>query len=619
MSVVSEAQPYVDAGLADDASSRRRVSELARAHPAAVWLGVLISVSTAVRFALAYWMPAPWIFADELTYSELGKSFASGGSFTVRDTHGYGFGPLYPLLISPAYALFQDVPHAYVAIKGVNSLVMSTVAVPTFFLARRLVSRRWALAAAALTLAIPSFAYTGMVMTESLFFPLFLAAVLAMVRAFERPSAPRQLAVLALIACVILTRPQGVALIPALLTAILAVVSTDVLAEVRGSRLTALLRALGSFAPSFVALGAGVAGVAAWQVAHGRSAFASFGSAEGVFHQSYSVAEVARWFLYHLAELDLYSGVLPFAAFLLTVSFIFARDDRSLRVFAAVSISALFWLLVVVAAFVSRLSSDDVHSLSHIEDRYTFYALPLLLVALVVWVARRPVWPARRTALAAVAAAALPLCVPYGRLIRNDAIPDTFALLPWATVRGKLLVPPDHVALRVGFITFVLGALFYLLRSSRLPLLAPLLVLLTFIAVMSGAQVRTHGASAAAAKWIQSDQGWIDAAIGPRAKAVAIWSGRSDPHVIWEAEFFNRAVGPVYFLRQPVWQGLPEEKLSVRRRDGALVDAAGTPLRARFALVDPWVVLKGWVVARDRTSGMRLYRLDGATARIASK
>jgi hypothetical protein len=72
-------------------------------------------------------------------------------------------------------------------------------------------------------------------------------------------------------------------------------------------------------------------------------------------------------------------------------------------------------------------------------------------------------------------------------------------------------------------------------------------------------------------------------------------------------------------LREPTWAGLPEQKLAVNRRTGLIVDGNGKPLQARFALVDPWVVLRGRVVARDRKSGLRLYRLPGNRAQIAAQ
>ena len=51
-------------------------------------------------------------------------------------------------------------------------------------------------------------------------------------------------------------------------------------------------------------------------------------------HQHYHVGQVLKWVLYHVAELDLYLGVLPFAAFVLLV--VTARNfDRRVRIFVA--------------------------------------------------------------------------------------------------------------------------------------------------------------------------------------------------------------------------------------------------------------------------------------------
>jgi hypothetical protein len=408
----------------------------------------------------------------------------------------------------------------------------------------------------------------------------------------------------------LLTRPQAVALVPALLTAIVVVVLGDRRAE--GRR---FLRSLGVYAPTFVALAAGVVLVGAWEAAQGRTLSASFGDAQGVWHLHYSVAAIARWFLYHASELDLYAGVLPFAAFLVLAASVFDRSDRKLRVVSAVFVSAAFWLLVIAAAFVSTISNYDVHTpVSRITDRYTFYALPLMMIALVAWATgrlRRRVGP---MIAAAAIAGLLPLVLPYRKLISNEIIPDTFGLLPWSRVDGELLVAIPSVTAKVAVASLVLGALFILLRGPRLTRFLPILVALYLLAVLSAVIGRTHATSAFAAQFIQSNRGWIDQAIGPRSHAVIIYSGRADAHVVWENEFFNRSVDEVYFLREPSWLGLPEQKLVVRK--GALVDESGKPLRARYALVDPWVVLRGRVVARDRVSGMRLYRLNGCPARI---
>jgi hypothetical protein len=589
---------------------RIRARELLSVRRAAACLAGLVVLSAVVRFLLALWMPAPWIFADELSYSELGKSFAATGHFSIRDVPGLTVGPLYPLLIAPAYAAFTKLPDAYVLIKAINAVVMSLAAVPTYFLARRLLTRSWSLVAAGLAIAVPSMAYTGMVMTENLFYPLFLVTVLALIRTVERPSAVNQLSVLALVALACLTRAQGVALVPALLTAI----ALDAWRE------RTVSQKLAQFLPTWLALGAGLVGLVALQVGRGRSLFAIFGNAAGVWHAHYPITAISRWLIYHAAEIDLYSGVLPFAAFLVLVTIVFRRAaDRTLWIFATISTAVVVWLILLAAAFAAGVSEFDPHSLPHTVDRYTFYVTPLLVIALLAWVTERIPRSTFSAIAAAVVAGLLPFVLPLGSLIRNHAVADSLGLLLWARSEAGVIVPVPHALARVGLASLVLAALFFLLRPPRLPRLVALLVLVYFTAAFSAAQLRMHAVSAGVSTAVGQKPDWIDQALGSDQDAAVIWSGRADPHVVWENEFFNRSVGRVYYLRKPSWPGIPEQKLSVRRSDGVLVDAAGKPLKARFVLVDPWVVLRGPVVARDRASGMRLYRLNGQIARISAQ
>ena len=127
----------------------------ARAVPAWGWLAAIVVLSFALRAWLARGMVAPFIMVDELIYSELGRSIAAGDGFEVRDAPAGGFSLVYPLLISPAYALFDALPDAYAAVKTLNALLMSLAAVPTYLLARRLLAPSLSLLAAVLAVALP--------------------------------------------------------------------------------------------------------------------------------------------------------------------------------------------------------------------------------------------------------------------------------------------------------------------------------------------------------------------------------------------------------------------------------------------------------------------------------
>ena len=130
-----------------------------------------------------------------------------------------GYGAVYPALIAPAYAAFERVPDAYAVIKTINSLVMSLAAIPAYFIARRVVGQRLALAAAVLAVAVPSMVYTAVVMTENAFYPVFLLAALALVALLERPSTRRYVAFFAALGLAFLTRSQAVVIAAAAVTA----------------------------------------------------------------------------------------------------------------------------------------------------------------------------------------------------------------------------------------------------------------------------------------------------------------------------------------------------------------------------------------------------------------
>src|SRR5262245_33295945 len=274
------------------------ISERARAtRPAAwVWLVAIVVVSAAVRIGLGHRIVTPWIMVDELIYSELAKSLASHGEFLVRGIPSNGYGFVYPAVIAPAFGLFASVPHAYAVAKGINAVVMSLAAVPTYFLARRLVAPAPALVAAALSVVIPSMLYTGMLMTENVFYPLFALAALLLVVTLERPTALRQLLLLAVCGIGFATRAQAIAIVPAVLVApvLHGWIERDL--KARLPRFATLYGVVGGLA--LIALAA--------TAVRGRSPLSLLGAYRAATSSGYSLTGVLRYTLWHAAELDLY-------------------------------------------------------------------------------------------------------------------------------------------------------------------------------------------------------------------------------------------------------------------------------------------------------------------------
>jgi hypothetical protein len=536
-------------------------------------------------------MVAPFVFVDELIYAELAKNIADSGQRLVRNVPVGGYGIVYPLLIAPAYLLFERVPDAYDAIKTINSLVMSLAAVPAYFLARRVLTQWYALGAAVLTVLVPSMAYTGTVLTENAFYPVFLTSVLALMLALEKPTLGRQAILLAAVGFAAATRLQAISLLPALLTAPLLLALFERSAE----RLRRLW-------PTYAAVAALTVLAVAGQHLRGRPLKELLGSYAVIADASYDVGNALRYLLYHWAELDLYVGVVPFAATIVLV-WLARRLDPPLQAFLAVLLSVSFWLILVVAVFAAQFAA-------RIQERNAFVVTPLFLIALLAWVQRgapRPVVPA---VAAAVIATLGILAIPFDRFIGVSTQSDTLALLFWWWVQ-------DFTGLEWVTEIAVMGALLaaglFLAVPRRLAWVLPVLVglyfVLTFEPIWRGPHGIVKASQGALFQGIRSvPRDWIDVAVPPGEEVVAIWTGRPDRFTINQNEFFNRRVGQIYYTSRPTDGGVGEKHVVVDAK-GVLRTDDGKPVNARYVLADGSTEPVGRIVAQDPGIPMTVWRV----------
>jgi hypothetical protein len=560
------------------------------AVPAWIWLTAIVVVSTAARIALGHRIVTPWIMVDELVYSELAKSFAAHGSFLVRDVPSNGYGFVYPILIAPAFRLSASVPHAYAVAKGINAVAMSLTAVPAYFLARRLLPQSWSLAAATLSVLIPSLLYTGTLMTENVFYPLFVLACLAIMLMLERPTGWRQVGVLAVCAVCFATRAQAVALFGA---AVIAPVLHGWIERDLRSRLR-------RYAVLYGLVGAGVVLALAGTVLRGRSPLSLLGAYRAATDAGYSVSDVLHYVLWHFAELDLFLGVVGFAA-LLALWFAPRAASPAARAFTAMSLPVVLLLVVEVAIFASRQSF-------RIEERNDFYVAPLAIVALLMLPrAGRSTW------VAAAIAGVLPLAIPFARFVNPSAVSDTIGLLPWWWLQdqGIHFGPLRIVALAVG----VGGALLFALVPRRYLAAVAVLLGVYFVLATIVAENGRHGFRQASAGSLWAGirlphYDWIDRRVGRDANVSFLWHYAGETRPLWNNEFFNRSVGGVYTLDgpDPADGGLPETPVH-ERGDGVLVDGHGSTPRVRYAVA--FTDIAGRLLQRDAGIGLGLYRVDG--------
>ncbi len=549
-------------------------------------------LSFAFRLNWAISDPAPWIFSDELHYWEPAKAFAYTGRFAIREIPGTGgFGPVYPVLIAPAFLLFDRLPDAYDAVKAINSLLMSLTIFPVYLLARRFAARGLALAAAALSVAIPTLTYTGNVMTENAFYPLTALWVLALFRALERPTALRQAAVVGLLVTAILTKVQAVTLVAALVTAIAIVVLLDAVEAGRARMPGRLWRGLVAFWPTWGLLALAVPLALIRQALRDQPLRELLGAYAAVLDRQYTIGQLANWSLYHVAELDILLGFFPFAAFLLmTIWGLRPGAPRENRILAAVGLGTVFWFVVVVAAFATTPTVERV------LERNLFHVVPLFFIALGAWIgqgAPRPWWA---VAPAALFAGTLTLALPLNTFLNTTIIHSTPGLLPLWRWRDRFLSAGsiDDV---VAAAAIAAAALFVVVPRRWLAPLAMGLVALYFAAASRPVEGFTHRASEDAFVTIGSPRDWVDRAVGIKADVASLyWAG--EQFRFWEAEFFNRSIGPLYSLPGP-YDGLPGLVDISVDPSGLVRGTAGKPVSSQYTLTDVDTELRGTFVARQ--------------------
>jgi hypothetical protein len=577
-------------------------------------LAAFVLVLAGIRLWLASRIETPWIMSDELLYSELARSFADDSHFLVRE----GFYPVYnvgyPLLVGPAW-LAGSMATTYTIVKAINVVLMTTALVPLYLWARRLVSPGYAAIATALTALMPSFLYTGMIMTENAFFPAFIATTFAFALMLERPTLVRQGVTVAAIAVAYFARSQGLVLAVVLPAAVLLKLALDARVLPAAGRWRGVFTEAVRYVPLAAVYVVGGLGYVLYKTVRGVPLSSGLGAYSGITAVDYSLSDVARWTLEHFAELGLSVGLFPFSALIVLLGLAFLRGAESPaeRAFLAVAGAAVLVVVVQVAAYASWFSL-------RIEERYMFFLAPLLFVALVLWLQRGLPRPALLTAAAAIGPAALLFALPLRERLNISILSDTFTFIPLLRASDLLSggVPTVRTLMLVG--GFAAAAVFALLpgRFARLVLPAAIAVFFVLVTYSVFGSIRDH--SAATRDLIQSSrQDWVDAALPPGSAAGFLFGASADPfveaHLMWQVEFWNRDVMKVYNLA-PEPSSFAKTPAGIDRLTGKITTPEQAAFPYGYAVTSDSLSLAGKLIARD--SPFALYELRGPASLVSA-
>lgn len=174
---------------------------------------LLLAVSAAARVLLSVFPKTAVTYNDELFYLEIAQNIWNKGSVSVYGV-SVGFSKvLYPLLISPFFAVQNGLLRTQL-ISGFNAILISSALIPGWLLARRILKKPEHIAFSVLILALsPNLLLSLTFMAENLYYPLLLWSLYAVWRylSADHPGVPFALLLGFLAFLLYITREAGAA------------------------------------------------------------------------------------------------------------------------------------------------------------------------------------------------------------------------------------------------------------------------------------------------------------------------------------------------------------------------------------------------------------------------
>jgi hypothetical protein len=550
----------------------------------------LVLVSAAVRFVAARGLAVPWIAPDEIIYALLGRSLFEDGTLDILGSPTPYYSLLYPAVVGLPLGL-DNLSLGISILQAVQALVMSATAAIVYVWARPLAGRLWAFAGAALAVAIPGLAYSGLVMTEAVVYPLVTLALWALARMLAEPTARAQWLFVLLCAAAVLTRLQALVLLP---TAVVAILVAAALGRDR--------RLLRACAPLLAAAGTALA-AGLLLVAVGR---APLGGYTDTVEAGYDVGDVARDIARHAGDVVLLVAAVPLVALAaLTVEAVRRREpDPRVRAALAVALAYVPLLVTQVGAFASRF-------VGHLAERDLLTAVPPLLVVFALWLGRGLPRSGFAAGVAALAIAAAAILLPIGDLTQRTAFLDSFTTIPLRLLAERT----SEDTMRLVFVVTVASLVaLAMLVPRRAAVVLPLAVGATLLVITAVASAEIRSLSRADERWwfATAEPAWVDdAADGPVTYLHAdteFWGG------VWKHAFWNHRIAAVARLPNTPLPGPIGATVASARFDGLILDEAGHPLRNRLMVVPRGVHPRGEPLAGFGPSsdqpGLELWRVE---------
>ena len=332
-----------------------------------IWGTVLLIYAgfVIIRSVMAFLTTAfPTVGIDEFLYSSLARSIAREGKLLYRGQPAAYNYLIYPLFLSPVYALFGQGANYYRIMQVWNAIVMNLSIFPLFSLCREtLKDEKKALWVSAVCMLLPDFLMNEFLFSEALIYPLFYLLVYLVYQMIRKPEVKLGIWIGLLGTILYYTKPgaiamAAVALLYFLVRGLIRKNKTEILAAAAG---------VGSLGVSFLIL---------WLTV--RFIFGYEGHLLGMYNEQLTADEqIGMTFFWQTVGLYPYyfilaCGILPMIAAVL----FFPQWDGEHKQFFLLTMGSALVVMIGTAWAVNRSEYTR-----YLFMRYSDMYLPLVLIA----------------------------------------------------------------------------------------------------------------------------------------------------------------------------------------------------------------------------------------------
>ena len=514
-----------------------------------------------IVYAVEAWAHGtPWLFGDELELTQLSRAIAATGH-AARRGEPHSFDTVWTYLMAPAW-LIHNIHTAYDTVKYLAVIVMTLTVFPAYGIARTIVGRNASLFVAAASAAIPSLAYSAMIVVEPLAYPYSTLCLFLILRALVAPS--RRWIAAAAVASVFAPLVRGeLGIVPVVF------VLAAVFLAWRSDRLTGWRSSWNTW--DWVGLGVLLVGAGVT-----LSAFLGHHSYEWLIATGFFQKRLFDLGLNAAGALTIGLGVLPVVAGLASLwrapGETPSRALSSFRSVLAAAIVCFGMYTAVKSTYVSTVFGTYTY------ERNLIYLAPMLFAGTALWLEHRRVHPVA-LGISAGFALLLLLKTPYemGQDISYNA--PGLAILQQANRYLQL----DPTGARIGLVCILALSVALLLAPRFLRHGAVWLALAVGAAVLTwnvtGELAFASASNRSSNRFVDNIRrpfGWVDEHTGG-ASTLYLGQQMTDQNGEWLLEFWNKSIKAVWSLDGTAQGPGPVLTPDPSATDGALSHDPGYP------------------------------------------